>query len=244
MRQYYEYTTTTYLLITVISLFLSGCANKDLYLASYSRVGIDGSTNGAGIGAKSGYIKVSPTKPDGSPYTVLGSSDIDVSITNVIIEEVLATGMAAICAANKKTDPALVAPTDKINAFILEKMEDRSISVTQGKSPTLIFGSYSSWSLIDLSWAEASSQGINFGYKRSTGLKIPTPSGSEDIASVYAKVTVNTTSDKGQYTTRINGIRNTHTFATGAAAIIKASRNANILSGLAASNQSGLGCLN
>src|SRR5690349_17343252 len=97
-------------LLLAVSLILCGCATDNaLYFGSYSRVGIDVSTDGAGIGAKNGMVNVSAPKPNGGAYDLLGQNDTDLSFTKAIISETVAVGPAALCAAKKQRDAAVEA---------------------------------------------------------------------------------------------------------------------------------------
>ena len=199
----------------VSTLALGGCANA-LYFGTYTRVGIDASTDGAGIGAKNEALNIAPPKKDGSAFDVLGTSDLDISLSKVVISEVVAVGEAARCAASKKKDA-------KISTLVTHGTEAKKVG-------NVIFGTYSSWSLVDLSWGNATAKGINFGYKSGTGVRMPVV--DDDVGSVYAKITVNSTGEVGNdiaKTSQVGGTRATHSFATGTAAIIKASAEANAL---------------
>ncbi|HDZ07847.1 hypothetical protein [Pseudohongiella sp.] len=204
--------------IILLAILISGCAsNKSLYFGTYTRIGIDASSDGVGIGAKNAALNTAPAKKDGGAFDVLGTSDLDIAYTNTVIEEVVAVGQAAICAAQK----APVADNVKAFTELLPKPSEGG---------SVIFGTYSSWSLLDLSWGGATSTGINFGYKRGTGVKMPIV--NDNVGSVYASISVNTTDDDlVAPKTNIGGTRNVHTFATGEAAIIKASEESRALNG-------------
>lgn len=212
--------------LLIVSFALSGCASDSLYFGTYTRVGIDASTDGAGIGAKNAALNVTPPKKDGTAFDVLGTSDLDLAYTNVVIKEIVAVGDAAICAA-QKSKPAGAA---------------RALAEPADAKPAVgpvIFGAYTSWSLIDLSWGGATATGINFGYKRGVGVKLPIV--NDTVGSVYASVSVNTTDQETvAERTNIGGTRNKYTFATGSAAIIKAAQEAKALNGGDASYE---GCL-
>lgn len=203
-------------LLFICTLGLSGCANDDsLYFGTYTRIGIDASTDGFGIGAKNAALNKTPTKKNGEAFDVLGTSDLDIAYTNTVIKEVIAVGEAARCAARKKSIP-------EVEASGFKDIDEPPIV------GPLIFGTYSSWSLLDLSWGDAISTGINFGYKRGTGVKMPII--NDQVGSAFASITVNTTDNSTVVAgSNINGTRNTHTFATGRAAIIKASQEAKAL---------------
>ena len=207
-------------LILVGILFINGCASQSLYFGTYNRVGIDASTNGVGIGTKVAAVNITPPKSDGSAFDVLGTSDLDINYIDVVIKEIVAVGKAAKCA-------SISTPTfSTINDFLLgEKTEENNKAEYIGR---IIFGAYSSWSLLDLSWGGATATGINFGYKRGVGIKVPIV--NDKIGSAFALITVNTASTSKSETvalkSNIGGTRSKHTFATGNAAIIKASKEA------------------
>ena len=215
-------------LILVGILFINGCAsNQSLYFGTYNRVGIDASANGVGIGTKVAAVNITPPKSDGSAFDVLGTSDLDIDYIDVVIKEVVAVGKAAKCA-------SMSTPTfPTINAFLLKENNNAGRGASTKKNNNadigrIIFGAYSSWSLLDLSWGGATATGINFGYKRGVGIKVPIV--NDKIGSAFALITVNTASTSESETvalkSNIGGTRSKHTFATGNAAIIKASKEA------------------
>lgn len=206
----------------LVVFLLAGCASNDsLYFGTYTRIGIDVSADGAGIGAKNAALNITPPKKEGGTFNVLGTSDLDIAYTDTVIKEIFAVGEAAKCAALKTATFTL---TDL--KLFLSKSDDDEPAVGP-----LIFGTYSSWSLLDLSWGDATSIGINFGYKRGTGVKMPIV--NDKVGSVYASISINTTDQNhvDAPKSNIGGTRNKHTFATGEAAIIKASQKASSLNG-------------
>ncbi|SFO67456.1 hypothetical protein SAMN03159304_04562 [Pseudomonas sp. NFACC24-1] len=213
--------------IGTLVLMLAGCGTDSLYFGTYTRVGIDASSDGAGIGAKNVALNIAPPKKDGTAFDVLGTSDLDMSYTDVVIQEVVAVGDAAKCAAMKnKASGGNVA---------IQSQDAQSPAVGP-----IIFGTYSSWSFLDLSWGGATATGINFGYKRGVGVRIPIVNNT--VGAVYASVSVNTTDGETVAPkTNIEGIRSRYTFATGSAAVIKAAQEAKSLNG---GDQSYAGCLN
>ncbi|UMZ14266.1 hypothetical protein I9018_11505 [Pseudomonas sp. MPFS] len=214
----------------ITAFALTGCTSHSLYFGTYTRVGIDASSDGAGIGVKNATLNVTPPKKDGSAFDVLGTSDIDLAYTDVVINEVVAVGDAAKCAAMKNPS---VAPQ------ALAKIRSLNDPQPPAVGP-VIFGAYTSWSLLDLSWGEATATGINFGYKRGVGVKLPIV--NDQVGAVYANVSINTTtSDTVAPKTHIGGARNVYVFATGTAALIKASQEAPRLNG---GDKNYAGCIN
>ena len=213
-------------LTLILTMSLVGCGSSNsLYFGTYTRIGIDASSDGVGIGAKNAAINITPPKSDGTAFDVLGTSDIDIAYTNTVIKEIIAVGKAAKCASRKD-------PKAEIEASLL----------SNGGEPAavgpLIFGTYSSWSILDLSWGDAVTTGINFGYKRGTGVKMPIV--NDQVGSAFASITVNTTDSEAiAAKSNVNGTRNKHTFATGQAAIIKASQEASALN----DDESYAGCI-
>jgi len=218
-------------LFLVSLLFITGCQSKDvLYFGTYTRVGVDASTDGGGIGVKNAAFNITPQQEDGNVFSVLGTSDIDVSYFDTVINEVFAVGDAAKCASSKI---ALADPQDALG------ISQQSNSLIK----PIVFATYSSWSLVDLSFGNATAVGINFGYKRGTGVKMNVVNGK--VGSVYSSTSVNTTSNSATENiapkSNISGTRNKHVFATGDAALIKASQEAPKLNGGDSNYQ---GCLN
>jgi len=215
-------------LVLIGTLALAGCATDSLYFGTYTRVGIDASKDGAGIGAKNAALTIAPPKKDGTAFDVLGTSDIDIAYTDVVIKEVVAVGDAAKCA-------AMTSKASGGNAAA-------QIQSEQAQPPAVgpvIFGAYTSWSLLDLSWGGATATGINFGYKRGVGVKLPIV--NDTVGAVYASVTVNTTDGETVAPkSNVGGTRNRYIFATGSAAVTKAAQEASSLNG---GDSSYAGCL-
>ena len=134
----------TYLIFSV--LFFTGCSNDALYFGTYTRAGIDASTDGAGIGLKNAALNIARTREDGRAFDILGSMDMDMGYTYVIIDEKVAVGDAAKCAAMKE---------HSVDAK--EQFMDGAERPAVGP---VIFGAYTSWSLVDLSWGGAGAKGM------------------------------------------------------------------------------------
>lgn len=210
------------LYMVLLLLILNGCSNN-LYMSSYTRVGIDLSEDGVGIGSKNATINTAPTNSKGEAFDVLGTIDLDIKTTGIILKEVVATGLASECASYEMPND----PTEKNNEALTKFVtisNNKFINSENNEAGILFFGSYTSWSLIDLSWRQATGSGLNFGYKRGVGLKMPVK--NDSIGSVYADLSLNTTEEGDEETkSKIEGYRSIQTFATGRPAIIKASRN-------------------
>lgn len=196
--------------LVIALLLLTGCATDSLYFGAYTRIGIDASADGAGIGAKTAAINITQTAEDGTPFDVLGMSDFDLSHRDAIVREIVATGRAARCAA-KTEQPAP------------EIRDDEEEGEVDEKKQRLYFGSFTSFSLFDLNWGATPTPGITFGYKRAVGVRVPIE--NDQVGSIYAKVIINTTDNKGDEDDRSkleHGVRTRHEFATGKAAVIRA----------------------
>ncbi len=208
----------------VVLASLIGCAKNTVYFGTNTNLAIDvdASSGSANIGYKNSQFASIPPKDDGTSFSILGSSDVDVSISDMVIEEEFATGLAAECAASRKT----------------KKGDDKEEDKTQ--YGTLLFASYFSVSLFDVNLgADNPFLGASIGYKRSTATVIPIK--NDKLRSVYAKTSVNTlpyeSSDSGSTTNKGNNDTRTHTkgirfkqdFATGRASQYLASYNAKSL---------------
>ncbi len=222
----------------LVILTMAGCSNA-LYFGTYSRIGIDASTDGAGIGAKHSEIVVSPTKSDGSAHDVLGRADHDLSLISAVIDEEFAVGEAARCAAAR-----VVSQQDAAKGFVaIDPNDPSTISEVDGQENTkLIFGAHTSYSLVDLAWGESAVRGINFGFKRSVGVRMPIK--DDSLGSAYTRIRLNTLSaselndpnepgyappdpnNPGPPVSRTGGVRTKSVFATGVAAIIMANERA------------------
>lgn len=191
--------------LTAMSMALTACASNSLFVGTYTRVGIDVSQQGAGagIGIKNVAMTVAPTKDSGEAYDVLGTTDTDLALTNLVLHEVVATGEAAICASGNGDVRAL----------------QRQLIKGQPQPP-LIFVAASSWSLLEVSLGDATGPGISFGYKRTVGIRMPIK--NEKLGSAYASVSISTLEkdhSSRARKTEIEGTRSVYTFATGKASL-------------------------
>lgn len=202
--------------VAAIFALLSGCAKNTVYFGTNTNfaIDIDASSGSANIGYKNSQFASIPPKEDGTSYSVLGSSDVDVSISDMVIEEEFATGLAAECAASRT----------------VKKVDEED----ETKYGTLLFASYFSVSLFDVNLgADNPFSGASIGYKRSTATVIPIK--NNKLRSVYAKTSVNTlpyeNNNTGNNDTRTHtkGIRFKQDFATGNASRYLASYNAKSL---------------
>ncbi len=206
----------TVVISTLAVIFLSGCANK-VYFGTATSLAIDFSSNGAGIGYKNAQMAIVPPKENGTEFSVLGSSDIDISISKIIIDEEFATGEAAEYALH--------------NDLLRE-----DLNTTHGN---LLFGAYTTVSIIDLNFGVTNPfQGATFGYKRATATIIPIV--DDSLRSVYAKTSINSEQYDAQTNpcgTKTNGLRFVQLFATGKAAINMAKKNQESLETAGSSNK-------
>lgn len=207
---------------------LVGCSTTDrLYIGTYTRVGIDASQDGAGggIGVKNVAMTIAPTKASGEAYDILGTTDIDLAFTNLVLAETIATGEAAECASGKGQATQLAS---------------KAVGKTEQPGP-LIFAAATSWSLLDVSLGEAVGPGISFGYRRTVGISMPIK--NETIGSTFASVSISTLDKDHPSTaskTEVTGTRSVYTFATGKASVNMAQKYASKITG----NSNHAGCPN
>jgi hypothetical protein len=187
-----------------MAIFLSGCANT-VYFGTSTRLAIDFSSDGAGIGYKNSQMAVVPPKENGTEFSVLGSSDIDISLSKIMIDEEFATGEAAEYASQNKVFKSEPNPAHG----------------------NLLFGAYTSVSIIDLNFGVTNPfQGATFGYKRATATIVPIVDNS--LRSVYAKTSINSEqydAETNPCGTKTDGLRFVQLFATGEAAVNLAKKN-------------------
>ncbi|MBI5938694.1 MAG: hypothetical protein HY850_12720 [Betaproteobacteria bacterium] len=210
-------------------VFTAGCATESLFFSTKSSIGIDVSaTNGApraNIGYDRTEVAIVPAKADGDAHSVLGGIDADLSLNQVRIKQLFATGEAAKLAADKpgKTVQASGTPAEK-------KPAPRKFG------QPIVFATDASLSLINV---QIDNNGLpGFGsmlYRRSEATLIPVKPGQEEVASVYADISIDTSSkdenrpdsgeswierEVGQHPTRFSGfgVRIVQSFATGEAA--------------------------
>lgn len=209
------------LILVVAVLSSNGCATPSaLFVGTYTRVGIDASQSGAGggIGFKNVAMTIAPTKATGEAYDILGTTDVDLSLTELALVETVATGEAAVCASGGKSRAELAR---------------KSTAKTNKPPGPLIFLADTSWSLLEVSMGEAAGPGISFGYRRTIGIRMPIK--NEKVGSSYASVSISnlsTTHESGATETKVKGIRSLYTFATGAASVNMAQKNADKIGGI------------
>jgi len=199
----------TIVISALTAIFLSGCANK-VYFGTSTRLAIDFSSDGAGIGYKNAQMAIVPPKENGTEYSVLGNSDVDISLSKIRIDEEFATGLAAEHASQTK---ALTRESNAVHG-------------------DLLFGAYTSVSIVDLNFGVTNPfQGATFGYKRATATIIPIV--NDSLRSVYARTSINSESydaDTNPCGSKTDGLRFVQLFATGQAAINMAKQNEGSLS--------------
>lgn len=219
-------TTHRLVAISLLSL-LAGCSTSNsVFVGTYTRVGIDASQagGGAGIGMKNLALTIAPTKEGGQPFDVVGTSDIDLAVTEFALHEVVATGPAALCATRQMTVEAARAKAREVDN------KDAQAGAAPSTGP-LIFVASTSFSLVDVGVGEADGAGINLGYKRTVGVRMPIRNNT--LGAAYASVGINSTaSDFGRAPkSAIGGVRSQYTFATGQAAVNQAKADAAALTG-------------
>lgn len=187
--------------VFIVMVLLSGCANR-LYFGTATNLGVDFSETTANIGYKNINIANVPQKKDGTSHSVVGKSDVDISLREINIHEQFATGDAAI---------------------IATKNEKRDIVTTndENTSNNLLFGSYSSISIFDFNFGSLNPfAGATIGYKRATATIIPVENNNTEIRSVYANTYITSLDKNASISngTQTNGIRFITKFGTGKAA--------------------------
>lgn len=223
-------------LAVVPLVFIAGCANETLFFATKSSIGIDiTATNGtpsANLGYGRTEIAIVPPKQDGNAHDVIGGIDADLSLGNgVRIKELFATGKAAKLAAGKSNDAP--AERDKIPA---PPAGEKPAPPDQTKlGQPIVFAADASFSLLNI---QIQSNGLPASgstlYRRSEVTLIPVKSDQKEVASVYADISIDTTSGSlksdmvqsrvgaavGDYPSNFqsNGVRIVQNFATGEAA--------------------------
>jgi hypothetical protein len=213
------------LLVVLSATVLAGCTTTNtLFVGTYTRAGIDVSqeTAGGGIGVKNAALTIAPTKTTGEPFDVLGTSDIDLSFTDVALNEVVATGTAAVCASGV---------TKKTAAMFAAEEKARAKTEKEATGP-LIFAAVTSWSLIEVNAGQVTGPGVSFGYKRTVGIRMPVK--EDKIGATFATVAINTKSTahaNGAPKSELDGIRSVYTFSTGEAAINMARKYADQVTG-------------
>ncbi|WP_295879957.1 hypothetical protein [uncultured Thiohalocapsa sp.] len=190
-------------LCLLASMGASGCGGPSVYFAGYTRIGVDASVDGAGVGVRQSAVTLSPPRADGGAHDLAAVTDMDLSLTDLVISQDLATGDAANALS---TDGNSLAPQRGTGQF-----EEDS---------RLLFGSFTSWSLLEVNAPDSASPGILFGFKRAVALRVPVR--KDRIGATYAGVDINTTGDRhhGVPASALpGGVRNSYRFATGRPAV-------------------------
>ncbi len=225
----------TYLLATPL-IFTAGCASESLFFSTKTSVGIDiSATNGSprgNIGYDRTEAAIVPAKADGSAHSVLGGLDADLSLFDVRIKQIFATGKAADLAADhvgKATPGTNSAPADKAPA---------TTEAAAGKKlgQPIVFATDASLSLLNIQIDNNGLPGSGSTlYRRSEATLIPIKPGQDEVASVYADISIDTSGkdqnkpdsgyswiekEVGEHPTRFDraGVRIVQSFATGSAA--------------------------
>lgn len=229
-----------YLLATPL-IFTAGCANESLFFATKTSVGIDISASNGSPRANIGYDRteaaIVPAKPDGSAHSVLGGLDADLSFNQVRIKQIFATGKAADLAAGdiiilaKNKQP----PAGKALAAPAAPSTGPGAATPRLPQP-IVFATDASFSLINIQIDNNGLPGSGSTlYRRSEATLIPIKQGQDEVASVYADISIDTSSkdentpdsgyswierEVGEHPTRFSGfgVRIVQSFATGTAA--------------------------
>lgn len=195
----------------------SGCMNKRVVFATKTNLGLDVSgtaqypdkvsfTYGRYEGA------IVPRGDSGEEYSVYGALDADVRFFGAhTIEQVFATGEAAKVAANGGFSGG------------------GSSGGGDGAKEPLLFVTDTSYGLKLSVGKQDISPTLMLGYKRVEGTVIPVKSSEAEVRSVYADLTINSSTDtKAAATAKAfpanKGVRIVQRFATGQAAVAAAQR--------------------
>lgn len=216
---------------------LAGCSTESLLFSTKTSVGIDlSATNGAprlNLGYDRTEAAIVPAKPDGGTHSVLGGLDADLSMNEVRIKQLFATGQAAQIAASH----AQAQGQDRASAAqaAAEAAAGKGRAAEKAYRP-IVFATDASFSLINIQLQNNGLPGSGSTlYRRSEATLIPIQPGQVEAASVYADISIDTNGkDKnpptaphswvedevGQHPTRFStfGVRIVQSIATGAAA--------------------------
>jgi len=209
----------------LLPLALAGCAGNHLYFGTGTSVGLDvsGTTqvpDHVSFAYRRSEIALVPERPDGSSHSVLGGIDSDVAFFGDLkIKQVFATGEAAKNVADRMNEstpaagPAEDRPADDSRT---ERTSQRLVIVT---GTTLG---------VELQYGqEALSPSLLVGYRRGEATVIAVDEQSQEVRSVYADISIDTTRADGAAAspvriearpTTVEGIRIVQRIATGEAA--------------------------
>lgn len=221
----------TYLLATPL-IFTAGCASESLFFSTKTSVGIDiSATNGSprgNIGYDRTEAAIVPAKSDGSAHSVLGGLDADLSLFDVRIKQIFATGKAADLAADNNVGKA--APSTNSAPATPGTAADKKLG------QPIVFATDASFSLLNIQIDNNGLPGSGSTlYRRSEATLIPIKPGQDEVASVYADISIDTSGkdqnkpdggyswiekEVGEHPTRFDraGVRIVQSFATGSAA--------------------------
>lgn len=192
-------------LLALLSLSLTGCKNHVLF-ATHSSLGLDVSgteeiPNKVSFSYDRYEAAIVPRKSNGEAHSVLGGMDADVTwFHGHSIKQTFATGEAAALASHGDT-----------NAFV---------SSTNASKAPLIFFTDTSYGLKISAGEDSTPANLLLGYRREEAAVIPTPDPAQEVRSVYADITISTTTSSSVTTnfSMLKGTRIKQSFATGKAA--------------------------
>jgi hypothetical protein len=186
----------------------TGCASR-LFFATKTSIGLEAS----GTSQMPDKVSLSfsryegavvPRSTNGEPYSVYGGLDADLKWfpPKYTIRQTFATGNAAQIAAEAAPAPAPAQPKQS------------------GRNP-LFFVTDTSFGLKLSAGKQDVSPTLLLGYKRVEGTIIPVDKSESEVRSVYADITINSSTNETGITTNFpnnNGVRIKQSFATGKAA--------------------------
>ncbi len=193
---------------------MTGCTTKHVIFATKTQIGLDVSgtaqmpdkvsfTYGRYEGA------IVPRSTNGEPYSVYGALDADVNFFgSSTIQQLFTTGEAAVIAADSQS---------RVEKDDAERERPRT------NTKPLFFVTDSSFGLKLSAGKQDISPTLMLGYKRVEGAVIPVDSGEKEVRSVFADITINSsTESKVAVSTNAfpanKGVRIIQRFATGRAA--------------------------
>lgn len=179
-------------------IFTAGCANESLFFGTKTSIGIDISATAGSPSANLGYerteIAIVPPKQDGNAHDVLGGIDADLSLANgVRIKELFATGRAARLAAGKADTQNSRSGSTNGPANQGEQGNGQNATTEEKYRQPIVFAADASFSLLNI---KIQGNGLPTSgstlYRRSEVTLIPVKPDQDEVASVYADISIDT----------------------------------------------------
>ncbi len=219
------------LVAATVALATAACGKKDLYFATSSNIGLDvaGDTVSpvqASFGFQRREVAQVPASKDGEAFSVYGNLDVDMRwFGERLVRQTFATGEAAESAAE-------VASAEEAGTMV----EPEPLCTGRACIP-LVFASHSVVGVHAVAGTAPQPASFSLGYKRVEATWIPTDSGAQRTRAVFGDISLSTCgfgdcqapagatgSAPNAKATVTGGVRLSQTIATGAAAVIVASR--------------------